>query len=122
MVDSLPGMPGEVPTIPCYRGDPIGRTLQFPDQDTTDWDCLAQLRRNPDAVLVLETWTVETVYQGDPELVRLSLLGDETALLPARILPWDLEVTGTISTVFQKRTMVKGDLDLDPDVSREEGS
>lgn len=121
MVDSLPGLPGIVPVRYGYRGDPYAQIFQFVGEDTTDWIVNAQVRRSPSSAAILATFTIETNFEGDPELVRISLDEDETAALPARVNVADLERRETEDGPL--RTLLKWDFDIDPDVTRvEEGS
>lgn len=107
-------MPGEVPTSPGYRGDPWSQVFQFVDQDTTAWELNAEVRRIPNSENVLAAMDIETNFEGDPELVRLSLDAEQTATFPPRVLAWDLQ------RVSDDRTLLKSSIDFDPDVTRVE--
>lgn len=112
-MDSAPGMPGEVPALPVYRGDPFAQLFQFVDQDTTSgWTFTAQVRWYPNAEEVLAELTVDLAVGGDPEVIQISLTEDDTALLPPGTLYWDMQRDE------DKRTYLKGSLIVDPDVTR----
>lgn len=114
MIEAEPGRPAVLPARfgYAYRGDPWGFTIQFPEEyDTTGWDMAAHVRRYPDSDEILAECLVETNYQGEPRLVRVSLTGEETALLPPAQLEADLEHLGD-------RTYVQWTLDVDPDKTR----
>lgn len=116
MVDAVPGLPGVVDALPVYRGDPFAQVFQFVDQDTTDWVMNAQARRSPDSTTVLAEIEVEVNFEGDPELVQISFDEEVSALLPPRCVSWDLER----ESPGERRTMLKGTFDVDPDVTRVE--
>jgi len=82
----------------------------------TEWSGNAQIRSTYDAAGVLSTFEVEIVDEAGG-VVRLSMPGDQTAMIAETAAVWDVQLTDT-SIPPRVHTYLRGKVTIDKDVTR----